>query len=147
MTISAHATVPAPPQAVFAFLSDLENHWALADRFIEVLTLERGPDGVAHGGQVRMRGPLGLMRTATTRVVETHPPSSMAGTADLSGGTKARVRWSMSATEGGSRVELSALVEQAALGDRLLLAVGGGVWLRRRFARILETLARRLDDG
>jgi hypothetical protein len=37
--IEAAALVPAPPEDVFAFLSDLRNHWRLADRFVEVLTL------------------------------------------------------------------------------------------------------------
>jgi hypothetical protein len=35
----------AIPEAVFEFLSDLENHWALTDRFVEVLELERGGYG------------------------------------------------------------------------------------------------------
>lgn len=68
--------------AVFGFLADLENHWLLTDRFVEVLTLDRSPDGgPAHGGRVRIRGPLGLARTAETRVAEADPPHSIAGTA------------------------------------------------------------------
>ena len=63
--IAAERVVAAPPRAVFSFLADLENHWLLTDRFVEVLTLERPADGgPAHGGTVRMRGPFGLGRTA-----------------------------------------------------------------------------------
>jgi hypothetical protein len=141
--ISAIALVPAAPEEVFAFLSDLENHWLLADRFVEVLTLDRSTGGAAHGGKVRVRGPLGLDRTATTRVVATEPPTSMTGTADLTGGTRAVIRWSLAGDGGATRVELAAALRRAGRLDRLLLALGGRIWLRRRFASILQTLARR----
>ena len=142
--IEATALVPAAPEDVFAFLSDLRNHWRLADRFVEVVTLEAS-DGVhADGGQVRVRGPLGLRRTATTRVVAAREPRLMIGTAELSGGTRARVSWVIAGRLSASRVRLAAEVEQAGTLDRLLLAAGGRRWLRRRFASTLERLATEL---
>src|ERR687886_521910 len=57
--IEAAALVPAPPEDVFAFLSDLRNHWRLADRFVEVLTLEASDGERADGGRGRGRGPPG----------------------------------------------------------------------------------------
>jgi uncharacterized protein YndB with AHSA1/START domain len=143
MTIAAEAIVPAPPQAVFGFLSNLENHWLLADRFIEVVTLERSAGEAVHGGTVRMHGPLGTRRTATTRVIDMTPISSMSGTAELSGGTRAHVSWTLTPAGGATRVHLAARVERASLPDRIVLATGGKAWLRRRFAAILATLARR----
>jgi uncharacterized protein YndB with AHSA1/START domain len=140
--ISAAGQVAASPEEVFAFLSDLENHWLLADRFVEVLTLDRGSDGAVHGGSVRMRGPLGLGRTATTRVVSTESPVAMTGTADLSGGTRAVIHWRLARDGGPTRVELAAHLERAGSLDRLLLALGGRRWIRRRFSSILQTLAR-----
>jgi len=143
--ISAAGQVPATQEEVFAFLSDLENHWLLADRFVEVLTLDRGPEGAARGGRVRIRGPLGLGRTATTRVVSTDSPVAMTGTADVSGGTRAVIRWSLERDSGATRVELAAHLERAGRLDRLLLALGGRRWVRRRFAAILQTLSRRFS--
>jgi uncharacterized protein YndB with AHSA1/START domain len=140
--ISAAGHLAASPEEVFAFLSDLENHWLLADRFVEVLTLDRTADGTARGGRVRVRGPLGLGRTATTRVVSTEPPVAMTGTADLSGGSQAVIRWSLGRDGGATRVELAAHLERTGFLDRLLLALGGRRWIRRRFASILQTLAR-----
>jgi uncharacterized protein YndB with AHSA1/START domain len=141
--ISASALVPAAPEEVFAFLCDLENHWMLADRFVEVLTLDHSRDGVAGGGTVKVRGPLGLGRTATTRVVDTEPPMSMTGTADLSGGTQAVVRWVLTRDDGATRVELAADLRRTGLLDRILLAAGGRRWIRHRFNSILQTLAQR----
>ena len=145
--ISASALVPATPEEVFEFLCDLENHWLLADRFVEVLTLDRSQNGVAGGGTVKVRGPLGLGRTATTRVVDIERPTSMTGTAELSGGTTAVVRWVLTRDDGATRVELAADLEKTRLLDRILLAAGGRRWIRHRFSSILETLARRLSDG
>ena len=142
LRIQAVGTVAAPRSAVFEFLSDLENHWALADRFIEVLSLERGaePGSPAHGGRVRIHGPLGLGRTAVTRVIAADPQHQLRGTARLGRRTRARVRWRLSPAGDGTRVELSAVVETAGPLDRLLLRAGGRAWLERRFALVIERL-------
>jgi hypothetical protein len=91
-------------------------------------------------GRVRIHGPLGLRRTARTTVVDATPSHVMHGTAELSGGTLARVAWELGQDAGGTTVRLSAEVDQATLPDRLLLAVGGRAWMRRHFAAILARL-------
>ena len=139
--VEAAAVIPAAPEEVFAFLSDLRNHWRLADRFVEVVTLESSEVGHADGGTVRVRGPLGLRRTATTRVVAAREPRLMIGTAELAGGTRARVSWFLGKRLNSTRVRLAAEIERASLLDRVLLALGGRWWLRRRFASTLERLA------
>jgi hypothetical protein len=128
--------VRATPEAVFRFLSSLENHWALAGRSMEVLALEDST------GRVRIRGPLGLRRTANTKVVHAEPDRLMKGIAELSRGTRAHICWELSEDSGGTAVRLAAETERTALGDRLLLALGGRVWLERHFDAILA----RLDD-
>ena len=138
--ISAARTVSASPEEVFAFLADLENHWAIADRFVDVVSLE-GPPGARHGGLVRMRGPLELRRTARTRVLEAHPSERMVGQAEIGRATSARVQWTLDTHPDGTLVELAATVDRASALDRLLLALGGARWLRRRFAGALDRLA------
>ena len=139
--VEAAALIPASPEEVFEFLSDLRNHWRLADRFVEVVTLETSEGGAADGGTVRVRGPLGLRRTATTRVVAAREPRLMIGTAELHGGTRARVSWVLGRRMSNTRVRLAAEIERAGNLDRALLALGGRWWLRRRFASTLERLA------
>ena len=56
--IEAAALVPAEPQEVFAFLSDLGNHWRLASRFVEVVELES-----ARNGDSADRGVVQLLRS------------------------------------------------------------------------------------
>jgi hypothetical protein len=126
--------VCATPEAVFGFLAHLENHWKLTGPWVEAVAIEDS------SGRVRIHGPLGLRRTARTTVVEAKPSHVMRGTAELSGGTLARVAWELHEEAGGTGVRLSAEVEHATFGDRLLLALGGAAWLRRHFGAILERL-------
>jgi uncharacterized protein YndB with AHSA1/START domain len=137
--IAASGIVPAPPTTVFAFLAELENHWLVADRWIHVVRL----DGDGDGGRVRIDGPLGLRRTAHTRVLRADPPRALEGRATL-GGTVARVRWELREQHGGATfVRLEAELERATPLDRLLLAAGGRAWLQRRFGATVVALARR----
>jgi hypothetical protein len=134
--IEADGLVPAGRDAVYAFLADLANHWDLADRWVEVVSLTPAHDG----GRVTVRGPLGLRRTVDTRVDDVEPPGRIEGTARL-GRTRAVVRWELRPEPRGTRVHLVATVLAAGPLDRLLLAAGGRAWLRRRFTVTLNHLA------
>ena len=140
--IEATALVPAAPEDVFEFLSDLANHWRLVDRLVEVLSVDGEPPNRA---LVRLRGPLGLRRTVRTRVTATRAPRLLIGVAEMGdeGATRALVSWTLAGRLGQTRVRLAAEVEQASAVDRLVLALGGRVWLRRRFAFGLARLAER----
>jgi Polyketide cyclase / dehydrase and lipid transport len=140
--ISASGLVPAGREAVFAFLAELDNHWRVADRWIDVVAL----DGDGDGGHVRLHGPLGLRRTARTQVLAAQPPALLEGNAEL-GRTLARVSWTLQEHPRGTLVQLEARVERAGAADRLLLALGGRAWLRRRFAVTLAHLAATLRTG
>jgi hypothetical protein len=141
---SAEREIAAPAGTLFAYLADLEQHWQLADRFIEVVSLERPPPGgPARGGVVRMCGPLGLRRTARTQVADVHAPTRLSGTAQV-GATVATVSWWLEPLGERTRVRLEATVVRASPLDRVLLALGGGRWLARRFRAILATLERRV---
>lgn len=141
MFVNASQHIRAERERVFDFLSDLENHWQLADGAISVVSVEPGD-----GGRVRMRGPLGVHRTAVTSLDEIRAPEAIGGTAHVGARTRARVTWTLGLDGGTSTVvTLSAKVEQASPLDRLLLAGGGRAWLESRFERILATLAERFE--
>jgi hypothetical protein len=93
-----------------------------------------------------MHGPLGLRRTATTRVEATDAPAFLRGTAAL-GRTCAEVSWSLQPRGAhATRVRLAAVVVRAGALDRVLLRFGGARWMRRVFAAALGHLAARLAD-
>lgn len=132
--IAARVRVPAPAEQLYALLADLREHWRLAGRWVIPLEL------AADGGVVRLRGPLGIARTARTRVVEMHEPTRLAGEADL-GGTRAAVSWLLEPDGEDTWVTLRADVLRATPLDRALLALGGRAWLRGRFRVTVERLA------
>src|SRR5256885_13192194 len=84
--VNASQLISAERERVFEFLSDLENHWQLADGAISVVSLELG-----NGGRVRMYGPLGVSRTAETRLDGMDPPRTITGFAQVGARTCAHV--------------------------------------------------------
>ena len=71
----------------------------------------------------------------------------MIGTAELGGGTRARVSWTLAGRLGDTRVRLAAEIERTGRLDRMLLFLGGRWWLRRLFESTLDRLADELARG
>jgi hypothetical protein len=139
--LEATGMVPAPREDLFAFLSALENHWALAGRWIQVVSLDRSVG--ATGGRVRISGPLGLHRTAVTRVEAVAAPRELTGTAQI-GSTVADVSWTLTARgSAATEVALSTTIVRASALDRLLLFLGGAAWMRRLLAGTIAQLGER----
>jgi uncharacterized protein YndB with AHSA1/START domain len=139
-SIAAQRDIPAERERVFEFVADLNNHWLLADRFIKMVRLDRG----GNGGRVRLRGPLGLYRTATTRVDRLEPGELVLGSATIGPVTSGTVCWTLEDSGAGTLVTLDVRAERLGRLDALLLSIGGRRWLRRLFARILVRLEQRL---
>ncbi len=164
---TAALLVRAPAYAVYTFLERLPNHALITG---DGLRLEGvAADGM--GALISMRGPLGIRRTARTRVTDRHPPHAFGGTAEVGRRTVAHVRWTIEslrppgsaeagdlavragrvAAPGGrvlgtcSLVTLTATILRAGPGDRLLLALGGRRWLARSFGRAISLLGKAVE--
>ncbi|MGI9020255.1 MAG: SRPBCC family protein [Solirubrobacterales bacterium] len=134
--IEATVSVPVAREELFERLARLENHWALADRWVEVMSLNGGGDG----GVVRLNGPLGLSRTARTTVDRLEPPNLIEGTAAIGDGTRGRVRWTFEPEGNATRVTLRAELVEASSLDRAVWDLGGRGWLESRLRVTLERL-------
>jgi uncharacterized protein YndB with AHSA1/START domain len=141
--LSATATMPHPPALIFEFLSDLRNHWRLEERFVDV------DEVTGRGGQVRIRGPLGVSRLARTEVLEAEPPAPVGrlhGRAEIGRTTRGEVFWEVAPAGSGSTVTLRAVPEQLSLVDASLLAAGGRRWMCRLFRAALARLDAALGE-
>lgn len=69
------------------------------------------------------------------------PPHEMRGTGRIGRRTSGRVTWRLTEEGAGTRVHLSAGVDDASPLDRAFLALGGRAWLERRFLDVLRRLA------
>jgi hypothetical protein len=139
-TICAQRLIAADGEALFLFLADLEAQLFLAGRSIEVVGLD-GPAGARSSGELRIRGPLGLRRTAYARVLASVPPHQVVVRADIERGTVVLISWTLAAGRGTIEVELAAVLHSAGLLDRLALLVGGRRLARRRLETTLAALA------
>ncbi len=138
-TVLAEGRVPAPRERVFARLCDLDAHRGLAAPHIDVLAL-RGPRGARTGGDVELHGPLGIRLRATTTVRSAAYPRELRGSAATEGGTTATLCWRLEDAGAATRVTALLSVEPRRPLDRLLLALGGRTWLRRRLATAIRRL-------
>jgi hypothetical protein len=139
--IMAERVIAAPRERVFGFLADLGCHWRLSDHAIELGGLERGTDGAR--GVIELHPPIPVDRKAVTNLGDLREGSMVAGTARI-GRTVADVAWTLDARAGSTLVSLTAVVRRAGRLDRILLRLGGALWLRRRFHVVLERLDRQL---
>ena len=140
--------VGAPAASLFDHLSDLRTHWELAGGRVRLLDPDAGAE---RGGRVRMRGPLGLGREATTEVLRAERPTLLEGRARVGRATEALISWRLDPIAAArTRVELSARVVAADRWDRALLAAGGRFWLERLFRCVigrLQTLGPSLGES
>ncbi|HEX8086655.1 MAG TPA: SRPBCC family protein [Solirubrobacteraceae bacterium] len=140
MTIRARRRVGHPPERVFAFLAELDNHWQLGDRYLRLESV----DDDRRGARVGIRTPWGVRRTARTAVAIALSPRRFGGTASIGRRTLAHVWWAIEPRGSAeSLVALEATIDRASPLDRVLLALGGRWWLERRFDRAVA----RLDDA
>jgi len=140
--------VDASPEDVFAFLSDLGNHWRLASGVVEIAEVDGAAAG---GGTIELHGPLGLTRLARTRIAQAVAPADgvggvIEGTAETPAGTLVRIAWNLTPAPRGTRIALELVVERATTVDRFLLALGARRWLERRLLeRALADLEQNLQ--
>jgi hypothetical protein len=133
-------------EMLFRFLSRLENHFVLCDESLRLIAIRQpAVPQVDPSALVEIRGPLGLSRLVATRLTQVRPPDRLAGTARVGRRTRAQVAWLLEPAGNGTRVSLLVEVQAIAPLDRLLLALGGRSWLRRRFKRALRRLEQNAD--
>jgi hypothetical protein len=134
--IEATLGIDAAAEALFERLSELDNHWALADRWVEVVSL----NGDGDGGLVQLNGPFGLSRTARTSVDRMEAPRLIEGTARIGEGTVGRVSWTLEPDGAGTAVTLRAELVEAGKLDQAIWDMGGRQWLQSRLRVTLERL-------
>lgn len=138
-TIRVTGSTPAPADAVFRRLRDLDAHRDLAAPHIEILDL-RGPRGARTGGVVQLNGPLGVQVRACTTLRATLAAREITGTARTDHGSTGTLTWRLEAGGDETVVTADLTARARSARDALLLAIGGRWWLRRRLATAIDRL-------
>jgi hypothetical protein len=137
--VTATASVPATPEALFSELSDLDAHGRLAAPHVEIQDLH-GPRGARTGGIVRLNGPLGLRVVAQTRVRTARPGRELSGTVRTDSGTTGTLTWRLEPRGAHTIVTARLTAEPGSLRDLCLLSAGGRRWLRCRLRTAIGRL-------
>jgi hypothetical protein len=135
--------VDSTPEQVYSFLERLENHFRLNDEYLRVEALR--PD--KRGATISLRAPGGLRRTASTEVTTALPPRRFGGTVTTTTRTQAGAWWTIEPSADGALVGLHAEIFPRGIVDRVLLALGGRLWLERRCERVVARLDSALASG
>ena len=136
---AASAEVDAPAGEVFEFLADLNNHWRLAGRWIEVVTVVTA-DARADRATIRLRGPLGMVFPVNTQIDEVREPHTIKGRG-ASGSSRGAVIWHLAESAPGlTRVTVDVQLQRAAVHHRAIWLAGGRAWLARRLEQTVAGL-------
>lgn len=144
-------TISRPREEVFEYLSDIANHAEFSDHYlVDWHLLREDPRGVGAGARFRVKAPLNRFSWADLTISELQRPFRILERGR--GGKYNRIRivaiyTLQPAPGGGTQVDLTLETETALPSDRLMDAMGGRSWMRRKSARAMRRLTTILEDG
>lgn len=147
---TATTTIARPREEVFEYLADVANHAEFSDHYLTDWRLTREDSyGLGAGARYRIRAPFSRFGWADFTVAEIQPPYRIVERGR--GGKYNRIRmlgtWVLSPGPGGTtRVEYTYETAPPLPSDRLLEALGGGAWTRRKTTRALRRLRLILEE-
>jgi carbon monoxide dehydrogenase subunit G len=146
--VERRATVPATPEAVFAFLADLENLPAWQTGVLEARITSDGPIGVGSTAHV-VRSLMGQRIEAPLTVTEYHPPSHFVVESKVSG-VRVAIALDLTAVATGTDVAVTAEIRGSGLTAFMepMIASAAGSDLETSLERLRTALApESAEDG
>ena len=149
--VSVSITIDRPRDAVFAYLADIANHAEFTDHFLvdwrllDIETVGRGA-----GARFRVKAPLQRFSGYDATFIEVEPPRRIveAGRGGKFNRVRTRGVWALEApSAGATRVEFTFASKPATISDRLLEALGGRGFLKRKHRKALKRLRSILEEG
>ena len=150
-TIAVSTTITKPREEVFEYLADIANHAEFTDHYLVDWHLTRAdPYGLGAGARFRVKAPMSRFAWADMTFVELDPPYRIVEHGR--GGKYNRVRmlgtYTLSPAAGGTtKVQYTFETEPPLLSDKLLEALGGRAWTRRKSAKAMRRLRSILEEG
>ena len=144
-------TISRPREEVFEYLADIANHAEFTDHYLVDWRLTREDSyGTGAGARFRMKAPLSRFAWADMTFAEMQPPYRIV--ARGRGGKYNRIRMLGTYTlspgpSGTTRVEYTFETVPVMPSDRLLEAIGGGAWTRRKTRKAMRRLRTILEEG
>jgi uncharacterized protein YndB with AHSA1/START domain len=144
-------TIAKPREEVFEYLADIANHAEFTDHYLIDWHLTReDPYGPGAGARFRIKAPLNRFSWADINFAEVQPPFRIIERGR--GGKYNRIRmlgsYTLSPGPGNTtKVEYTLETVPVMLSDRLLEALGGRSWNRRKATKALRRLRSILEEN
>jgi uncharacterized protein YndB with AHSA1/START domain len=144
-------TIARPREEVFEYLADIANHAEFTDHYLVEWRLTReDPYGEGAGARFRVKAPLSRFSWADMTIAEMQPPFRIVERGR--GGKFNRIRmvgvYTLSPGAGGTtKVEYTLETVPVMPSDRLMDALGGRAWVRRKAAKAMRRLRTILEEG
>ena len=144
-------TISRPREEVFEYLADIANHAEFTDHYLVDWRLTREESyGSGAGARFRMKAPLSRFSWADMTFAEVQSPYRIV--ARGRGGKYNRIRMLGTYTlspgpSDSTRVEYTFETLPVMPSDRLLEALGGSAWTRRKTRKAMRRLRAILEEG
>ena len=148
---TVESTISRPREEVFEYLADIANHPEFTDHYLVDWRLTREDSyGAGAGARFRMKAPLSRFSWADVSFSEVQPPFRIVERGR--GGKYNRIKmlgtYTLSPGPGGStRLEYTLETVPVMPSDRLMEALGGNAWMRRKTRKAMRRLQEILEDG
>jgi uncharacterized protein YndB with AHSA1/START domain len=149
--LTVSTSIARPREEVFEYLADIANHAEFSDHYLTDWHLTReDPYGVGAGARFRVKAPFSRFSWADLTLAEVQPPYRIVERGR--GGKYNRVRmvgtYTLSPGPGGTtKVEYTLETAPPLPSDRLMEALGGAAWTKRKAARAMRRLRTILEEG
>ena len=144
-------TISRPREELFEYLADIANHAEFSDHYLSNWHLLRTDSyGQGAGARFRVQAPLNRFSWADLSIAETQPPYRIVLHGRGGKFNRVRILAVYTLVEGPSdttRVEFTLETEPALLSDRLVEALGGRSWLKRKANRAMRRLRTIFEEG
>jgi uncharacterized protein YndB with AHSA1/START domain len=144
-------TIARPREEVFEYLADIANHAEFTDHYLVDWHLTReDPYGTGAGARFRIKAPLNRFSWADMTFTEVRRPFKIVERGR--GGKYNRIRmlgtYTLSPGPGNTtKVEYTLETVPVMLSDRLMEAIGGRSWSRRKAAKAMRRLRTILEEN
>lgn len=149
--VTASVTIDAPPEQVFDYLQDLANHPAFTDHYLVDWRLTREDSiGRGAGARFRIKAPGNRFGWGDVTLVEVQRPHKIVEAGRSGKGNRIRMLavYELSeASHGSTRLRFTLQTEPVMLSDRLMEALGGRAWIKRKNAKAVRRLRGIVEAG
>jgi uncharacterized protein YndB with AHSA1/START domain len=144
-------TISRPREEVFEYLADIANHAEFSDHYLTDWHLLREETyGVGAGARFRLHTRLNRFSWADLSIAEAQPPYRILQRGRGGKYNRVRILATYTLLEGPgdtTRVDFTLETEPSLPSDRVVEALGGRSWLKRKTTRAMRRLRVILEEG